>query len=316
MNIMKKLVIAILMLGIISILTAEDNNHAASYIRMGVGARALSMGSAYTAISNDVTSAYWNPAGLANLKDMELSFMYAANMANDCHYNYAGFGQRLSHGTYAISWVNAGTDDIEGYTDDNQATGYFNNNDHNIALSYGATYKKLHYGASAKLYYSKQDNDTETGTGLDLGFQYDWNQYVVVGAMMRDLYGKSGGDTVPYQLSAGVALYPFLGLTVTTDVKQEKGYDPNVYFGAEYKIRIGKDTEADSKLNRIRFREKNAWQDALANTSTSLRAGFADGNLTVGGGLEFKTIMVDYAYLLSDSDINTDSHRLSLVIRF
>jgi long-subunit fatty acid transport protein len=39
----------------------------------GVGARALGMGMAYTGIANDYSAAYWNPAGLGQIKTNELS---------------------------------------------------------------------------------------------------------------------------------------------------------------------------------------------------------------------------------------------------
>ena len=34
----------------------------------GFGTRALAMGSAYTALANDYSGIYWNPAGLASLE--------------------------------------------------------------------------------------------------------------------------------------------------------------------------------------------------------------------------------------------------------
>ncbi len=39
----------------------------------GVGARALSMGSAYIAVSDDYTASFWNPAGLAQMKRLEFT---------------------------------------------------------------------------------------------------------------------------------------------------------------------------------------------------------------------------------------------------
>ena len=39
----------------------------------GVGARAMGMGGAYIAIANDLSSLYWNPAGLVQIRQMQLS---------------------------------------------------------------------------------------------------------------------------------------------------------------------------------------------------------------------------------------------------
>nr|HPI73656.1 hypothetical protein [bacterium] len=38
---------------------------AAAFLEIGVGARAMAMGGAYTSIANDATALYWNPAGIA-----------------------------------------------------------------------------------------------------------------------------------------------------------------------------------------------------------------------------------------------------------
>lgn len=46
----------------------------------GVGARAMGMGGAYTALANDITSAYWNPAGLINSKIESWDAMLAAGV--------------------------------------------------------------------------------------------------------------------------------------------------------------------------------------------------------------------------------------------
>jgi long-subunit fatty acid transport protein len=41
---------------------------------LGVGARALGMGGAYTGVANDYSALFWNPAGLAQLEHAEFSF--------------------------------------------------------------------------------------------------------------------------------------------------------------------------------------------------------------------------------------------------
>jgi len=43
-----------------------------SDLGMGIGARAMSMGGAFTAIADDATAVFWNPAGLAQLTDNQI----------------------------------------------------------------------------------------------------------------------------------------------------------------------------------------------------------------------------------------------------
>jgi len=47
--------------------------------RAGSGARAAGMANAFVALSDDGTAASWNPAGLAQLRQAELSFVYGVN---------------------------------------------------------------------------------------------------------------------------------------------------------------------------------------------------------------------------------------------
>ena len=42
---------------------------AATFLRIPVGARAASMGEAYTSISNDASAMFWNPGGIARVKN-------------------------------------------------------------------------------------------------------------------------------------------------------------------------------------------------------------------------------------------------------
>jgi|TARA_B110000438_G_scaffold27218_1_gene25975 hypothetical protein len=46
-----------------------------NFLEIGVDSRGSSMGEAFVAVSDDISSIYWNPAGLANLKTPTLSFM-------------------------------------------------------------------------------------------------------------------------------------------------------------------------------------------------------------------------------------------------
>jgi hypothetical protein len=51
-------------------------------LKIGVGARAAAMGDAYTAVSDDATAVYWNPAGIARLSGQSITLNHAAWPAN------------------------------------------------------------------------------------------------------------------------------------------------------------------------------------------------------------------------------------------
>lgn len=47
-----------------------------TFLRIGIGARAVGMGEAFVAVANDPSAIYWNPAGLASLQRREVTFSY------------------------------------------------------------------------------------------------------------------------------------------------------------------------------------------------------------------------------------------------
>jgi hypothetical protein len=51
-------------------------------LKIGVGARAAAMGDAYTAVSDDATAVYWNPAGIARLSGQSITLNHASWPAN------------------------------------------------------------------------------------------------------------------------------------------------------------------------------------------------------------------------------------------
>ena len=65
---------------------SRTGTSAATFLKIGVGSRALGMGEAYTTQAEDVTATYWNPSGLANEQNMQLIFnhyYYFAGMSYD-----------------------------------------------------------------------------------------------------------------------------------------------------------------------------------------------------------------------------------------
>jgi len=52
-----------------------------SDLGMGVGARAMGMAGAFSAVADDVSAAYWNPAGLSRLAENQ--FLFSADLFED-----------------------------------------------------------------------------------------------------------------------------------------------------------------------------------------------------------------------------------------
>lgn len=312
----KHFVLCGLLLLALPLLAADVNNSAAAYLRMGIGARIVAMGEAGSAVTQDIASVHWNPAGLARLKDIELGTMYNLGLDNDRTHTYASLGTRFGFGALALSWVNAGVSDIEGYLGPTEPTGTFSDTEQSIALSYANYIGRFSFGVTPKLYYSSLDGETETGFGVDTGLKVSVSQYLDFGAMARDLAGKYAEDKIPWELSAGLAAYPLSGITLALDAKMEQ--DESIYpcFGAEYWTSIGKDPEADSQLSVIQISEKSSWEDALSNIQTGLRLGYNQERISVGTGVRFKTLQLDYVFRLNKHDVFGNDHIISMILRF
>ena len=71
---------------------------AAQFLKIGVDARASAMGNAFTAMKGDLSSMYWNPAGLTSIGRMETMFMNSSWLA----------GIQFTHAAFAINLNAAG----------------------------------------------------------------------------------------------------------------------------------------------------------------------------------------------------------------
>src|SRR3989339_29181 len=83
---------------VLAVFAAEIHPNAgktsASFLKIGLGARAIGMGESYAGIADDVYAVYWNPAGLNNLTSNEFTAMHT-EWFQDIRYEYASAALRL-----------------------------------------------------------------------------------------------------------------------------------------------------------------------------------------------------------------------------
>lgn len=75
--------VALLAMILVPGLAFAQLNFSVSPTPVGSGARAAGMSDAFVAVADDATAASWNPAGLIQLEDPELSFVYAYNRLSE-----------------------------------------------------------------------------------------------------------------------------------------------------------------------------------------------------------------------------------------
>jgi len=82
---MKKIILTVLSCILIPGLVFSSGNRSSSVFNQPIGARVLGMGDAFISVSDDVNAINWNPAGLAQLKQSELSASYAPWLTDITH---------------------------------------------------------------------------------------------------------------------------------------------------------------------------------------------------------------------------------------
>jgi hypothetical protein len=76
----------------ISLGSQRVGTSAGTFLKIGVGARAVSLGESFVAVANDPSTIYWNPAGLASLLQPELALAHVEWPA-DIRYEHLSFVQ-------------------------------------------------------------------------------------------------------------------------------------------------------------------------------------------------------------------------------
>ena len=89
----KVILVAILILPLLYPQSSLASDAAVIFLKIPVGARSTGMGEAFTAVADDASATWWNPAALAFLHRSEASYMYSNDtplIIGDMYFHYVG----------------------------------------------------------------------------------------------------------------------------------------------------------------------------------------------------------------------------------
>ncbi len=251
---------------------SKKGTTAAPFLSIGQSARAIGMGSAFVGVVNDVSSIYWNPAGLTKTKGVSVMFDHTMWIA-DIKYNYFAASYNLGDmGTVGFSYTGSDIGEMKVTTINAPGgTGeMFSANQGAFSIAYAIQLtENFSIGFNPKFIYESIWRMNASAFAMDLGVQYVTPFDGAVLAMSISNFGTSmqllgnsnlvlhdldpgstgnNGDipayletnswSLPLNFRVGLAYNPVYTeehkLTVALDAMHPSDNYESVNFGAEY----------------------------------------------------------------------------------
>lgn len=291
---------------------------AAQFLKIGVGARPVSMGNGFVALADDINAMYWNPAGLARLSRNEAVFTHT-NWLADTNFDYAAFVLQLGNfGAVGASLTALSMGDMIVRTvDQPDGTGQlFSATDLAVSISYSRMLTdRFSIGFNGKYINQKIWNSSANSIALDVGVLFVtpfWGTRF--GASLSN-FGQdmklSGRDILindydPYPNSGNVD-------RVNVDYSIDKYSLPLLFrVGISRDFRQGEFSRFTVAVDAIHPNDNkeylNSGIEYALRDMIFLRAGYnalfledAEQGLTLGGGIRYDlmgavTVRLNYAY--------------------
>lgn len=272
-----------------------------SFLKIGVGGRASGMAEAYTAVANDASATYWNPAGMVNADRSEL-YLSHNEWLTDVRSEFAAF--ILPKDSYAIGFslnsTNISGIEIRGDQPSVEPIASFDSHDLAFGFSYARKLnRQLDVGVSLNYIYEKIYIEESGGLSGNFGLHYRFSSLPLRAALVVQNIGfmtglKNEAPSLPHLLRFGVAYSAaFLNgnWVFAGDLVSDFGDAFHANLGVEYRL-----------------------QKYLA-----LRAGYQTGyeikNIHFGFGLVSGRFLLDYGYVPLKQSFGR-GHRLSFGILF
>lgn len=258
------------------------------FLNLGVSARSNAMAGSFSAVSSDVNSLQWNPAGLQGIEKSVLSssiLLYVADIKlGNIHYGFKKGGNTFAFG---LNYVNYGS--IEKRNVNNQLSGTFSPMD--VVFTFGLSRsitKELTGGGSMKFIYESIDSFVSMGAGADIGFQYLMRERnLTLGLSLKNLgtqlkpHSEEKGS-FPLSVTGGFSFHPLEIFSLNLDVTR-------IFSDSRSIVSLGGEWWAIPMF---------ALRAGYSNSGTELKTGYGSDMLagtSAGFGLSWKNIYMDYA---------------------
>ena len=277
-------VILILIFSTATLFSQSAGNTGLSFLKYGFGARNIAMGDAGTALSNDLTALFYNPAKLALADKSEVLFMHN-EWIQDVNSEVIGVKTELWNIPFAFGINVTSVDGIEFREIAGEPITTFDANYFFGSLSTGFfVTEEISFGASFKYLYEGLLNDEASGFGFDFGLNYLLPYKGLTASMVVKNIGsmnalRSESTKLPTEFRLGTAY--------TYNLEHSK-FD--FTGGVEFQKYL------DTKDNHFNFGGEVLYNKLIAARS-GFQTGYESRGFTAGIGLMWGNLKFDYAFL-------------------
>ncbi len=325
---------------------AHADKYAGAFMENGGGARALGMGAAFTAVADDPSTTFWNPAGLAGVARRELLLMHSERFGDLVDRDFAAYvqpvGWRLFGGESSgigVSVIRLGIDDIpftnhleddldvddDGSVSDEELLGLFAlqdqiryKSDQELALllSYGEQKGAWRFGGTLKFVRQSIGPYSSLGVGADLAILRPglW-RHLDFGLKLQDVTTTYLSWSTGHNEVISPAIVP--GLAWRQPVPK---WDMDVTLATALSTRFDKRGDADQYSSGSLSANAHVGLELGFSRKVFVRSGFDGGfdagHFAAGAGFLLEPLTIDYAYAGDALEIDESTHRVSLSVRF